>query len=343
MTRRDDFCFVADAASSGIRSDVYLAGRLPDCSRSFASQLLSSGQFKINGKDGKPGYRLKAGDIVSGRLPEPKPSQFLPEPIPLHVLYEDSDIVVINKPPGLVVHPAPGHPAGTLVNALLHHCPDLGGIGAELRPGIVHRIDKDTSGTLVVAKNAAAVEHLSGQFKQRTVKKDYLALVYGEMPAAAGVIRLPIGRHPLDRKRMSTRSRKGREAETEWRAARRWRGCTLLELRLKTGRTHQIRVHCAAIGRPIVGDPTYGRRKAAGDSPESQALFGAIRRQMLHAWRLEIVHPRSGEPMRFESPLPEDMKRLIAGLEVGRRKAEVGSRQKSRSGRLFCCPENRKK
>jgi 23S rRNA pseudouridine1911/1915/1917 synthase len=150
------------------------------------------------------------------------------------------------------------------------------------------------------------------------------------MSAGAGVIRLPIGRHPLDRKRMSTRSRKGREAETEWRATRCWPGFTLLELRLKTGRTHQIRVHCAAIGRPIVGDPTYGRRQAAGDSPESQTSFGAIRRQMLHAWRLEIVHPRSGEPMRFESPLPEDMKRLIAGLEVGRRKAEVGSRQKSR-------------
>jgi 23S rRNA pseudouridine1911/1915/1917 synthase len=321
MTRRDEYAFDADAASSGIRIDVFLAARLPDCSRSFASQLVTSGQFKINGKDGKPGYRLKPGDIVSGRMPEPTPSEFLPEPIPLQVLYEDSDIVVINKPPGLVVHPAPGHPAGTLVNALLHHCPDLGGIGAELRPGIVHRLDKDTSGTLVVAKNAVVMDHLAAQFKNRTVKKDYLALVYGEMPAGTGVIRMPIGRHPVDRKRMSTHSRKGREAETGWAVVRRWRGCTLLELRLKTGRTHQIRVHCAAIGRPIVGDPIYGRRRAAGDSGVIQAWFGAVRRQMLHAWRLEIVHPRSGEPMRFESPLPEDMQRLIAKLDAGSSKA----------------------
>jgi 23S rRNA pseudouridine1911/1915/1917 synthase len=315
MTRRGDFCFSADAASSGIRIDVFLAARLPDCSRSYASQLVSSGQFKINGKDRKPGYRLKPGDAVSGRMPEPKPSELLPEPISLNILYEDGDIVVINKPPGLVVHPAPGHFVGTLVHALLHHCPDLGGIGAERRPGIVHRLDKDTSGTLVVAKNAMAIDHLSAQFKNRTVKKDYLALVYGEMLSEAGVIRMPIGRHPVDRKRMSTRSSKGREAETAWCVARRWPGCTLLELRLKTGRTHQIRVHCAAIGRPIVGDPVYGRRKAAAGAVGVQAWLGCVQRQLLHAWRLEIVHPRGGEPMRFESPLPADMQRLIAELD----------------------------
>jgi 23S rRNA pseudouridine1911/1915/1917 synthase len=248
-------------------------------------------------------------------MPEPKPSEFMPESIPLQILYEDADIVVINKPPGLVVHPAPGHATGTLVNALLHHCPDLSGIGAELRPGIVHRLDKDTSGTLVVAKNAVAVDHLATQFKNRTVIKDYLALIYGEMLTETGTVRMPIGRHPVDRKRMSTRSRKGREAETGWRVARRWHGCSLLELRLKTGRTHQIRVHCAAIGRPIVGDPVYGGRKAAVGSGAVPARLSSARRQMLHAWRLEIVHPRSGEPMRFESPLPEDMQRLIAELD----------------------------
>lgn len=318
MTSGDDFSFDADAACSGMRIDVFLAARLPGCSRSLASHLVSNGQFKINGKAAKPGYRLKAGDIVSGRMPEPTPSEFRPEPIPLEILYEDGDIIVINKPPGLVVHPAPGHPAGTLVNALLHHCPDLGGIGAERRPGIVHRLDRDTSGTLVAAKNSAAMDHLAAQFKNRTVKKDYLALVYGEMPADSGVIRMPIGRHPVDRKRMSTHSRKGREAETGWRVARRWCGCTLLELRLKTGRTHQVRVHCAAIGRPIVGDPVYGRRRAAEDPAAIPAGSGAVRRQMLHAWRLEIIHPRSGEAMRFESPLPEDMQRLIARLEAGR-------------------------
>jgi 23S rRNA pseudouridine1911/1915/1917 synthase len=232
---------------------------------------------------------------------------------------------VINKPPGLVVHSAPGHFSGTLVNALLHHCPDLGAIGAEIRPGIVHRLDKDTSGTLVVAKNAATLEHLAVQFKNRTVIKDYLALVHGEMSADSGTIRLPVGRHPVDRKRMSTHSRKGREAETGWRVVRRLGGFTLLELRLKTGRTHQIRVHCAAIQRPIVGDPVYGRRKVAADHVEIHALLASVGRQMLHAWRLEIVHPCRGERMAFESPLPEDMGRLIEKLEGGSRKQEGGS------------------
>jgi len=320
MTRGSEFSFLADAACSGIRIDVFLAERVPDCSRSFAGQLLAGACIKVNGQVRKPSYRLKAGDIVSGHFPAAQPCGFLPEPIPLQILYEDAHILVIDKPPGLVVHPAPGHFSGTLVNALLHHCPDLGAIGAEIRPGIVHRLDKDTSGTLVVAKNAAALEHLAVQFKNRTVIKDYLALVHGEMSADSGTIRMPIGRHPVDRKRMSTNSRKGREAETGWRVARRLGGFTLLELRLKTGRTHQIRVHCAAILRPIVGDPVYGGRKAAADRVEIQALLASVGRQMLHAWRLEIDHPRSGERMAFESPLPEDMGRLIAELEVGRRK-----------------------
>jgi 23S rRNA pseudouridine1911/1915/1917 synthase len=324
MTRRDDFSFHADAASSGIRVDVFLAAHLPQCSRSFASQLVAGGHFKINARDGKPGYRLKLGDIVAGHIPAPRPCGFQPEPIPLQILHEDAHILVVNKPPGLVVHPAPGHYSGTLVNGLLYHCPDLGGIGAELRPGIVHRLDKDTSGTLVVAKTSAALEHLAGQFKNRTVRKDYLALVHGAMAATSGTIRLPIGRHPVDRKRMSTHSRRSREAETSWRVARDWGVCSLVELLLKTGRTHQIRVHCAAIGRPIVGDPVYGRHRTAGGSPEVEALLGAVRRQMLHAWRLGIVHPHTGEPLRFESPVPEDMEGLIEKLEVRSSKAEFG-------------------
>jgi 23S rRNA pseudouridine1911/1915/1917 synthase len=313
MTRGGEFSLITEAACSGMRLDVFLAERLPDCSRSHAGQLIAGERVKVNGQIRKPGYRLKAGDSVSGCIPPPKPSGFLPESIPLHILYEDRDIVVVDKPPGLVVHPAPGHDSGTLVNALLYHCPDLGGIGQELRPGIVHRLDKDTSGTLVVAKTALAMEHLAAQFKDRRVRKDYLALVHGEMAADCGTIRLPVGRHPVDRKRMSTHSRKGREAETGWRVARRLGGITLLELRLKTGRTHQIRVHCAAIRRPIVGDPVYGARRAAGRA-EIQALTAAVGRQMLHAWRLEILHPRTGERMRFESPLPADMERLIAEL-----------------------------
>jgi 23S rRNA pseudouridine1911/1915/1917 synthase len=232
---------------------------------------------------------------------------------------------VINKPPGLVVHPAPGHFSGTLVNGLRYHCPDLGTIGAEIRPGIVHRLDKDTSGTLVVAKNAAALENLASQFKNRAVRKDYIALVHGTMAAESGTIRMPIGRHPVDRKKMSTSSRKGREAETDWRVARDLSGFTLLELRLKTGRTHQIRVHCAAIGHSIVGDPVYGRRRSAAAPPAIQALLAQVRRQMLHAWRLEIDHPRSGERMRFEAPLPDDMERLIAALTNSGLEAEAGS------------------
>jgi 23S rRNA pseudouridine1911/1915/1917 synthase len=320
MTRGDEFSFPADAACSGIRLDVFLAERLPDCSRSFAGHLIATARVKVNGHVRKPSYRLKAGDVVSGQLPAPQPCGFQPEPIPLAILYEDPQILVINKPPGLVVHPAPGHYTGTLVNGLLYHCPDLGAIGTEIRPGIVHRLDKDTSGTLVVAKNAAAMEHLAAQFKNRLVRKVYLALVHGEMAAESGTIRLPVGRHPVDRKRMSTRSRKGREAETGWRVARRLGGFSLLELHLKTGRTHQIRVHCAAIQRPIVGDPVYGRQKPTANTPGLHALLAPVRRQMLHAWRLEIDHPRSGERMAFESPLPEDMERLIAGLEARGRK-----------------------
>jgi len=320
MTRGDEYSFPADAASGGIRLDVFIAERLPECSRSFAGQLITSERFKVNGHVRKPAYRLKAGDVVTGFIPPPQLSGLLPEPIPLRILYEDHDIVAINKQPGLVVHPAPGHGSGTLVNALLHHCPDLGAIGAEIRPGIVHRLDKDTTGTLVVAKNAAALEHLAAQFKNRSVQKDYLALVHGEMTSDSGAIQLPVGRHPVDRKRMTTRSRKGREAETVWRVARRLCGFTLLELRLKTGRTHQIRVHCAAIQRPIVGDPVYGRQKAAANDPEIQLLLAPVRRQMLHAWRLEIDHPRTGERMAFESPLPEDLERLIAELEARSRK-----------------------
>jgi 23S rRNA pseudouridine1911/1915/1917 synthase len=229
-----------------------------------------------------------------------------------------------------VVHPAAGHDSGTLVNGLLYHCLDLGGIGDELRPGIVHRLDKDTSGTLVVAKNAAALEHLAAQFKNRSVRKDYLALVHGMMAAESGTIRMPIGRHPVDRKKMSTRSRKGREAETGWRVARNLSGFTLLELHLKTGRTHQIRVHCAAIGHSIVGDPVYGQQRSAAALPAIQALLAQVRRQMLHAWRLEIDHPATAQRMRFESPLPEDIKRLIKELE-----AESSKNKKRARSALF--------
>ncbi len=230
--------------------------------------------------------------------------------------------MVLNKPAGLVVHPAPGHRRGTLVNALLYHCPDLGGIGGEIRPGIVHRLDKDTSGTMVVAKNAQALETLAQQFKTRTVRKKYLALVYGDLKNDEGTIKLPIGRHPVHRKQMSTTTRKGRSAETSWRVREKFKAITLLELTLKTGRTHQIRVHCTAMGHPIVGDQVYRSRKwlkdidrlFSGESSSMVAQLKAVPRQMLHAWRLRLTHPDTGEVMTFESPIPADMETVIENL-----------------------------
>jgi 23S rRNA pseudouridine1911/1915/1917 synthase len=245
-------------------------------------------------------------------------------------LYQDSHIVVLNKQAGLVVHPAPGHCRGTLVNALLYHCPDLKGIGGEIRPGIVHRLDKDTSGTMVVAKNVGAHKSLARQFKKRTVQKKYIALVYGEFRADEGTITLPIGRHPVHRKRMSTITHKGRTAETSWLVRERFRNITLLELTLKTGRTHQIRVHCASMGHPIVGDTVYCSRKRlkdtvrlfSGESSSKVAPLKTVPRQMLHAWRLGLTHPHTGEVMTFESPIPEDMEALMEKLEGRGHRAE---------------------
>ena len=237
----------------------------------------------------------------------------------LQILYQDRHLIVINKQPGLVVHPAPGHSSGTLVNALLYHCPDLGAIGGEIRPGIVHRLDKDTSGTMVAAKSAEAQEELARQFKDREVQKKYLALVYGNVRPEGGVIQLPIGRHPVDRKRMSTTTRKGRDAETHWKIRERLAGTTLLELDLKTGRTHQIRVHCSTMGYPVVGDQVYRprklfsnlREKLSNHSPVAIAALKSADRQLLHAWQLSLTHPYSGKNMTFESPLPAEMEKLI--------------------------------
>jgi 23S rRNA pseudouridine1911/1915/1917 synthase len=240
-----------------------------------------------------------------------------PEPLDIDILFEDPDLIVVNKPPGLVVHPAPGHATGTLVHGLLHHCPDLEGIGGELRPGIVHRLDKDTSGALVVAKNASAHRDLAKQFKSRKVKKKYLALVHGEMESDSGVISLPVGRHPVDRKRMSTASRKSRTAETSWRVKERFGGATLIDLNLKTGRTHQIRVHCAAVNHPIVGDAVYGRRrrrKVITNGNEFSNIIKSIDRQMLHARRLEFNHPDKATLVSVEAPVPQDIQAVIHAL-----------------------------
>ena len=305
-------------SDEGKRLDVVLASLLTDCTRTFVAGLIAAEHIRVDGHPKKPGYRVKSGENISGVIPLPVPVEFKPESIPLNIVYEDDLIVVVNKQPGLVVHPAPGHFSGTLVNGLLYHCPNLGGIGGELRPGIVHRLDKDTSGTLVVAKNDAAHTNLSRQFKSRKVKKDYLALVHGNMKSPIGSIKLRIGRHPVDRKRMSTVSPRGRTAETEWNIKEQFQGFALLEVHLKTGRTHQIRVHCSALHHPIVGDKVYGPRKlektiAMGRPQSDQILqvLKSVKRQMLHAWRLGFRHPLTGEAVSFESPLPEDMASII--------------------------------
>ena len=316
------FTIIAGPNDHNRRLDAVVATHLPDCSRSLAANLIGMHNILVDNQPQKPGYRVKAGDQIIARIPEPEPIEYLPEPIPLDILYQDSDIVVLNKQAGLVVHPAPGHSSGTLVNALLYHCPDLEGIGGRIRPGIVHRLDKDTSGTMVVAKNADALEIMAAQFKARSVSKIYLALVYGELKKNTGTIDLPIGRHPVHRKQMSTTTRKGRQAVTSWRVRERFQDLTLLELTLETGRTHQIRVHCSTMDHPIVGDPVYRPRKLFKNlnrKPEPLPapiidLLKAIPRQMLHAWQLGFNHPRTKERLSFKSPLPEDMAELMKKL-----------------------------
>jgi 23S rRNA pseudouridine1911/1915/1917 synthase len=306
------------APDGGKRLDFIVSAVSPDCSRGLAAELIRAGRVRVCDAVKKAGYRVRIGEEISVMIPPPAVSAFGPEAIPLHILYEDAAMVVINKQPGIVVHPSPGHASGTLVNALLHHCPGIEAIGGELRPGIVHRLDQDTSGAMVIAKNAIAMKHLAEQFKSRSIRKDYLALVYGVVKADCGTISLPIGRHPVDRKRMSTRSRKTRTAETDWFVEERFDGVTLLRVQIHTGRTHQIRVHCVEIHHPIVGDPVYGgRRKSrmvAGLSPRVQRLTRSAGRQMLHAWRLQFIHPVTEVPVQFESPLPADMATVVTAL-----------------------------
>jgi 23S rRNA pseudouridine1911/1915/1917 synthase len=322
MVVNGTFTILVDESDQDRRLDAMVAAHLPACSRSLAANLIANHKILVDNQPKKPAYRVRSGQEIIGRIPAPEPVEFKPEPIALDILYQDRHIVVLNKPAGLVVHPAPGHRRGTLVNALLYHCPDLGGIGGEIRPGIVHRLDKDTSGTMVVAKNAQALEILAQQFKTRTVRKKYLALVYGDLKNDEGTINLPIGRHPVHRNRMSTTTRKGRSAETSWRVREKFKAITLLELTLKTGRTHQIRVHCTAMGHPIVGDQVYRSRKwlkdidrlFSGESSSMVAQLKAVPRQMLHAWRLRLTHPDTGEIMTFESPIPTDMETVIEKL-----------------------------
>ncbi len=314
------FSFRVGPAQAGIRLDCLVAAELDHCSRSFATTLIRQGCIAVDGSVKKPGYPVKAGETVSGEIPQPENLSFLPEAIPLNILYEDAELLVVNKAPGMVVHPAPGHLGGTLANALMHHCPDLTGISGGLRPGIVHRLDKDTSGALVVAKNSRSMHHLAAQFKSREVRKLYLALVFGVPAADAGAVDLPIGRHPVDRKKMSVNTHTPRSALTHWRMVERFTGACLLELDIRTGRTHQIRVHCNAMGHPVIGDPVYGKhgekKRLAAESVEMGRAVMELSRQMLHAWQLSFVHPVTAKKMSLEAPMPADMDHLIHRFRV---------------------------
>ncbi|MGD9873944.1 MAG: RluA family pseudouridine synthase [Kiritimatiellia bacterium] len=289
-------------ADAGARLDAWLAKAQPGCSRSRWQQLIREGHVKVNGAPCKSRHSVAGGEEVEFEIPAAEPVAVAAEEIPLNILYEDRDIIVINKPAGLVVHPAPGNYSGTLVNALLHHCRDLEGIGGELRPGIVHRLDKDTSGVMVAAKNERAMQFLVDAFKNREVQKEYLALVSGQMDRKSGTISTMIGRSRGDRKKMSTRPASGgREAISHYTVQQQFKDAALLRVKLETGRTHQIRVHMAHIGHPIIGDRQYGRAGSLFDAP----------RQMLHAETLTLTHPASGEKMIFTAPLPEDMRSLL--------------------------------
>jgi 23S rRNA pseudouridine1911/1915/1917 synthase len=299
---------------AGLRLDRYLAATDHGWSRSQVARFVSDGHVTRNGRPTKPAQQLNPGDVIVVSPPAPEPSTLTAEDLPLDVIYEDSHLIVVNKPPGLVVHPAAGNPSGTLVNALLHHCHDLSGVGGVERPGIVHRLDKDTSGVLVVAKSDAAHRALSLAFRWRTTDKRYLAVVFGEPKADEGVVDAPIGRSHADRKRMAVVVG-GRAARTLWTVRERLGGVSLLECRLITGRTHQVRVHMAHAGMALVGDPVYaGRQWRNLDEATTVALCRSFPRQALHAWKLSIAHPASGEVMTFVAPLPADLTALLASL-----------------------------
>jgi 23S rRNA pseudouridine1911/1915/1917 synthase len=283
---------------AAIRLDKYLAKVYTDLSRSYIQKLIEQGYIMVNGYGAKVSQKLNTGDKISFSLPHPEPISLAAEPIPLNIVYEDNDLVVLNKPAGLTVHPAPGHTSHTLVNAMLAHCPDLAKFGDSLRPGIVHRLDKDTSGLMIIAKNSPAQQNLINQFKTRSVSKGYLVLVKGKLTPTRGIIEAPIGRHPANRKLMAVVT-SGRQARTGYRVKEYLDNYTLLEVTLETGRTHQIRVHLSAIGYPVVGDPVYGVKSAH------------LKRQFVHAYRLGFHIPSSREFKEFTCELPQDLKQAL--------------------------------
>ncbi len=319
MRQADSFIrVVVSERESDTRLDIFLARQNGFLSREEAKKAIKEGRIYVNQRPCKPSYLVKEGDIVTGVLPEKQsPTNVLePEPIPLEFIYEDDAIAVVNKPAGLVVHPGAGNYTGTMVHALLYHCKELAPQGGPLRPGIVHRLDKETSGLLVVAKTADAYTSLVKQFKEGRVEKRYYALVYGNVKEDSGILETGIRRHPKDRKKMAVTLDGGKLAITQWRVKARFPGFSLLEIAIKTGRTHQIRAHFSYLGHPVVGDSTYGGRKRVKTVPDPQVRkkISELKRHLLHAFFLSFIHPFSGERVAFSSRLPENFQDLLTFL-----------------------------
>lgn len=307
---------VVPAGLSGKRADAVLPDLLPELTRSRIKKLIEEKNILVGGSPIKPSRKLGTGETVHVTIPAPAPLEAAPEDIPVSIIYEDEYIAVIDKPAGMTVHPGAGAPGGTLVNALLHHLGGLSGVGGKIRPGIVHRLDKNTSGVIVVAKDDASHNSLAAQFKSRSVEKRYLAIVEGVMKTDSGSISSRIGRHPVDRKKMSSKAPSGRESLTLWKVRKKLRGATLVEARPRTGRTHQIRVHFAEAGHPLLADDVYGGK--GKKPPVISAAAEIIGRHTLHAWKIAFAHPRTGERMEFTSPMPEDMKNTLNFLSEDR-------------------------
>jgi len=318
VTETKYYRFIVDEEEAGERIDAWLGERIPDLSRTRIQKALRCGEVLVAGLPaGKPSRRVRGGERIEIRFTPPAAIELAPEPIPLRVVFEDEHLIVVDKPAGMVVHPAPGHERGTLVNALLAHCGDLSGIGGYLRPGIVHRLDASTSGLLVAAKSDRAHIALSRQMMERRVRRIYRALVWGEMPAREGTIEAPIGRNPRDRKTMAVVAEGGREALTRYSVLDTFAPLQYIQCGLETGRTHQIRVHCAHVGHPVFGDPVYGGRKLArgafsrGEAAVAARALELIDRQALHAAELSFMHPVLGERVAFEAPLPADFQAVL--------------------------------
>ncbi len=296
-------------SQEGERIDRFLAEAMPDRSRSYVQKLIKTENVVVNGEPVKASYRLLIGDRLEITVPDAREPEIEAEEIPLNILYEDSDIIIVNKPKQMVVHPAPGHLSGTLVNALMYHCrQELSGINGMLRPGIVHRIDMDTTGSLVVCKNDKAHQSLAEQLKEHSIRRIYVAVVHGNLKADSGTVDAPIGRHPTERKRMSVHAKNGKRAVTHYKVLERFGAFTFIQCELETGRTHQIRVHMASIGHPLLGDAVYGPRKCP---------IPGLTGQTLHAKTLGLIHPETGEYLEVDAPLPEYMKELLERFRGG--------------------------